>query len=120
MTLGHNPPLPMTRLRALTRAAAPPPPAAIALNHPPLSGRGGDPAAPAYDEAWGYRRPVPVTNARPLGGQFRRCYPGQRVGVLSDEIRAVALGNPIGAYAPWHADLLAERATWGLDEAPAA
>jgi len=64
--------------------------------------------------------PTPaVALPRPLAEQFTRSYPHMPCCLTMAESNQFAGSRQTG-YAPWHAELLTERATWGLDEAHAA
>jgi len=65
-------------------------------------------------------QPTPAAaDPRPLADQFALTYPDLPCCLTSEEMSQFAMRQR-GRYAPWHADLVAVRATWGLDEATAA
>lgn len=60
--------------------------------------------------------PAAAALPRPLAEQLQRTYPDVPCCLLSTECASLGATNPTGRYARWHTALLAERATWGLDE----
>ncbi len=60
-----------------------------------------------------------AADPRPLAAQFARTFPDRPCCLNQEESNQFVTIEQRG-YAPWHAALLAVRATWGLDEATAA